>query len=86
MCLCDIDSDYWVGHRGLYKLGILHRDVSLQNILLGKDDAPVGWRGVLIDLDMAVWHAFLANVGEQAAITQADYRTVSVNWSSHIVG
>lgn len=33
---------------------VLHRDVSQNNILLGRDGAPVGQRGVLVDFDMAV--------------------------------
>ncbi|KAJ3525599.1 hypothetical protein NMY22_g10504 [Coprinellus aureogranulatus] len=33
---------------------VLHRDVSMQNILLGKPDAFPGTRGILIDFDMAV--------------------------------
>ena len=32
----------------------MHRDISIQNILFGLADAPEGYRGVLIDLDMAV--------------------------------
>ncbi|KAG2012023.1 other/FunK1 protein kinase [Coprinopsis cinerea AmutBmut pab1-1] len=44
------------GHLHSYKLGILHRDVSVHNILLGQAGSPMGWRGVLIDLDMAIWH------------------------------
>ncbi|TEB22641.1 hypothetical protein FA13DRAFT_1778651 [Coprinellus micaceus] len=34
-------------------IGILHRDVSAQNVLLGKEDALEGERGVLIDFDLA---------------------------------
>jgi len=34
--------------------GILIRDISCHNILLGVEGAPVGWRGVLIDFDMAI--------------------------------
>ncbi|KAF6760834.1 hypothetical protein DFP72DRAFT_959503 [Ephemerocybe angulata] len=41
------------GHWNLLKAGILHRDVSIDNILLGEPGAPVGRRGALIDLDMA---------------------------------
>jgi hypothetical protein len=37
----------------LQKIGILHRDISDKTILLGKAGAPVGWRGVLIDLSLA---------------------------------
>jgi hypothetical protein len=38
---------------GLHKIGILHRGISNKTILLGKADAPPGWRGVLIDLSLA---------------------------------
>ena len=38
---------------GLYKIGILHRDITNKTILLGKAGAPPGWRGVLIDLSLA---------------------------------
>lgn len=60
---------------GLQKLegdeyGILHRDISHNNILLGGDDAPEGYRGVLIDLDLA----FRATK-EQPKVT-ADYNIV----------
>ncbi|TEB22233.1 hypothetical protein FA13DRAFT_1778868 [Coprinellus micaceus] len=41
-------------------IGILHRDVSDQNVLLGKDDAPEGERGVLTDFDLA----FRATISE----------------------
>ena len=41
------------GHRNLYRKGILHRDISHNNVLLGKENAPVGDRGVLIDFDAA---------------------------------
>ncbi|KAF5333961.1 hypothetical protein D9611_014939 [Ephemerocybe angulata] len=43
------------GHRKLLLLKkVLHRDVSPRNILLGSTD-DIGERGILIDLDMAVW-------------------------------
>ncbi|KAF5341184.1 hypothetical protein D9611_006082 [Ephemerocybe angulata] len=42
------------GHWNLLKAGVMHRDVSMDNILLGQDDADIGHRGVLIDLDMAM--------------------------------
>ncbi|TFK69393.1 hypothetical protein BDN72DRAFT_840360 [Pluteus cervinus] len=42
-------------HRGLWWLGILHRDVSLNNILFGTNPNDVGNRGILIDLDLAIF-------------------------------
>ncbi|RXW12603.1 hypothetical protein EST38_g13250 [Candolleomyces aberdarensis] len=40
-------------HRKLLRKGILHGDVSIQNILTGSPKAEPGHRGVLIDLDIA---------------------------------
>ncbi|KAF5341214.1 hypothetical protein D9611_006102 [Ephemerocybe angulata] len=42
------------GHWNLLKAGIMHRDVSMDNILFGEVDVNDGPRGVLIDLDMAM--------------------------------
>ena len=38
----------------LFKKGILHRDVSPYNVLLGKPGAGPGYRGILIDFDIAI--------------------------------
>ncbi|KAF5316304.1 hypothetical protein D9619_006551 [Psilocybe cf. subviscida] len=46
--------DAVAGHRALWMRNILHRDVGNHNILIGKEDAQTGNRGVLIDLDMAI--------------------------------
>ncbi|KAF6760721.1 hypothetical protein DFP72DRAFT_881338 [Ephemerocybe angulata] len=50
--------DVIVAHRALLSK-------SIQNILLGPEDAPPGRRGVLIDLDMATWT--FKDVSEQRA-------------------
>ena len=42
---------YSATSRNLWQAGILHRDVS---VLIGKPDAKVGNRGVLIDWGMAI--------------------------------
>ncbi|TFK20273.1 hypothetical protein FA15DRAFT_600059 [Coprinopsis marcescibilis] len=42
-------------HKELFKAGVLHRDISKNNILLGRPNAEDGWRGVLIDMDMGLW-------------------------------
>ena len=39
-----------IGHESLYKAGILHRDISIGNILLREDESD----GFLIDLDLAM--------------------------------
>ncbi|KAJ2925060.1 hypothetical protein H1R20_g12036, partial [Candolleomyces eurysporus] len=44
--------DAIAGHRVLVTNGIFHRDICPENILLGFNDE--GWRGVLIDLGMAI--------------------------------
>ncbi|KAJ3507186.1 hypothetical protein NMY22_g17006 [Coprinellus aureogranulatus] len=47
--------DAIVGHMKLLsEAKILHRDINDKNVLLGKDNDPVGWRGVLIDLNVAI--------------------------------
>jgi len=42
-----------VGHESLHKeAGILHRDISLNNVLVNEDNST--WPGFLIDLDLAI--------------------------------
>ncbi|KAJ2912838.1 hypothetical protein MD484_g7575, partial [Candolleomyces efflorescens] len=50
--LCAL-RDAIAGHKELFKRGSLHRDVSIDNVVLGEPGAEVGDLGVLIDLDMA---------------------------------
>ncbi|KJA22611.1 hypothetical protein HYPSUDRAFT_125198, partial [Hypholoma sublateritium FD-334 SS-4] len=46
--------DALCGYQNLYKAGILHRDISVNDVLIGKPGAPAPNRGVIIDLDMAI--------------------------------
>ncbi|KAF6743727.1 hypothetical protein DFP72DRAFT_790608, partial [Ephemerocybe angulata] len=67
------------GHRGLLSKSILHRDVSLQNILMGVMGAAPGTRGILIDLDMAIWtHADLSVLRAERGIGTPRFQSVSV--------
>jgi hypothetical protein len=50
----------------------LHRDVALDNIMLGKPNAPEGYRGVLMGLDMAI-----LNKRNIEKYISADWKTVS---------
>ncbi|KAJ2926455.1 hypothetical protein H1R20_g10631, partial [Candolleomyces eurysporus] len=50
--LCAL-RDAIAGHRRLYLNDILHREVSIDNILLGKPGAGEGYRGMLMGLDLA---------------------------------
>jgi len=59
------------GHQNLWNKDILHRDVSINNILMGTSKARVGNRGLLIDLDMAVL------LSREGSLAGADFRTVS---------
>ena len=54
-----------VGHEYLTKIGILHRDISENNIVLGL--RPGHERGYLIDLDMAI----LQNAEERTQLLSA---------------
>ncbi|KAI5861527.1 hypothetical protein GGS23DRAFT_575496 [Durotheca rogersii] len=41
------------GHKALYEAGILHRDISLNNIMINNDRSDPSRLGFLIDLDLA---------------------------------
>ncbi|KAI0827237.1 hypothetical protein F5Y06DRAFT_236644 [Hypoxylon sp. FL0890] len=43
------------GHESLLrKAGILHRDISINNLMINEDDSNPSWPGFLIDLDLAI--------------------------------
>ncbi|KAI8963086.1 hypothetical protein F5Y11DRAFT_320816 [Daldinia sp. FL1419] len=42
------------GHKSLHEAGILHRDISINNLLINEDNNNPSWPGFLIDLDLAV--------------------------------
>ncbi|KAL2753391.1 hypothetical protein ACRALDRAFT_2139748 [Sodiomyces alcalophilus JCM 7366] len=41
------------GHESLYKAGILHRDISINNLMINEDSNNPSWPSFLIDLDLA---------------------------------
>ncbi|KAF9870758.1 hypothetical protein CkaCkLH20_11860 [Colletotrichum karsti] len=43
------------GHESLYKAGILHRDISINNLMINEDCGNPSWPAFLIDLDLAIW-------------------------------
>ncbi|EDR15368.1 uncharacterized protein LACBIDRAFT_321149 [Laccaria bicolor S238N-H82] len=47
--------DAIAGHQNLWNRKILHRDISINNILLGNEGAEPGNCGLLIDLDVGIW-------------------------------
>ncbi|KAJ2906934.1 hypothetical protein MKZ38_009797 [Zalerion maritima] len=42
------------GHESLRKAGILHRDISINNLMINEDDENPSWFSFLIDLDLAI--------------------------------
>jgi serine/threonine protein kinase len=61
--------DAVAGHQNLWTKGILHRDISVNNVLIGKPGAEVGNRGVVIDLDMAI------RLERTESLASVDFRT-----------
>ncbi|KAK0707014.1 hypothetical protein B0T26DRAFT_815209 [Lasiosphaeria miniovina] len=42
------------GHESLRKAGFLHRDISINNLMINEDDNSPSWHSFLIDLDLAI--------------------------------
>lgn len=42
------------GHEALLKVGVLHRDISKNNLVINEDEKNPSWGSFLIDLDMAI--------------------------------
>jgi len=42
------------GHESLHKAGFLHRDISINNLMINEDDNNPSWPSFLIDLDLAI--------------------------------
>ncbi|KAF8652270.1 hypothetical protein AX16_004486 [Volvariella volvacea WC 439] len=66
--LCAL-RDAIAGHKASWDVGVLHRDVSSNNILLGPEDAGPGDRGILIDFDLAI------STSRQDSLAAVDFRT-----------
>ncbi|KAG8664999.1 uncharacterized protein FPOAC1_012977 [Fusarium poae] len=42
------------GHESLHRAGFLHRDISVNNLMINEDDDNPSWPSFLIDLDLAI--------------------------------
>ena len=62
---------YPSGYHNLCKAGILHRDISVNNILIGKHGAPSQNRGVIIDMDISM------ELERTRSLYDIDFKTVS---------
>jgi serine/threonine protein kinase len=45
------------GHESLHKAGYLHRDISVNNLMINEDDDNPSWPAFLIDLDLGIKEA-----------------------------
>lgn len=64
-------------HRNLYsEAHVLHRDISVLNILLGDGDDTLD--GFLIDMDMAVFYKRPADISAQAKTGTRNYQSIAV--------
>ncbi|KAJ3501283.1 hypothetical protein NLJ89_g9409 [Agrocybe chaxingu] len=61
--------DAVAGHQNMWDINVIHRDISINNILIGEEDAEAGWRGSVIDMDMAVFRE------RMTTIAAMDFRT-----------
>ncbi|KAJ2914096.1 hypothetical protein MD484_g6317, partial [Candolleomyces efflorescens] len=74
--LCSL-RDAMEGHRQLLNKGVLHRDISIQNILKGRPGARPGHRAILIDLDMALRYTADSNEPTDWRIGHFLYQPIS---------
>ncbi|KAL7794353.1 serine/threonine-protein kinase Sgk2 [Trichoderma ceciliae] len=42
------------GHQSLYSAGFLHRDISINNLMINEDPKNPSWKSFIIDLDLAI--------------------------------
>ncbi|ORY58515.1 uncharacterized protein BCR38DRAFT_527535 [Pseudomassariella vexata] len=42
------------GHQSLHQAGLLHRDISINNIMINEDETNPSWPSFLIDMDLAI--------------------------------
>ncbi|KUI73409.1 Rhodopsin kinase [Cytospora mali] len=42
------------GHESLHNAGLLHRDISINNLMINEDEKNPSWTSFLIDLDLAI--------------------------------
>ncbi|KAF9051306.1 hypothetical protein BJ165DRAFT_1608155 [Panaeolus papilionaceus] len=71
--------DAIAGHQRIWDKDIIHRDISINNILLGLEGAPEGWRGVVIDLDLAI------KADRKESLCRVDWLTGTRMFQSYLV-
>ena len=59
-----------LGHKNLWDNNILHRDISVNNILLSLDPVKENNRGLIIDLDLAIL------INRTKSLAEIDFKTV----------
>ncbi|KAF8641986.1 hypothetical protein AX16_009759, partial [Volvariella volvacea WC 439] len=66
------------GHQNLLSKGILHRNISCDNILLGREHCTPGDRGILANLDRATWDYKPRNWDELWPVGSCPFQSIAV--------
>ncbi|KAF3934314.1 hypothetical protein ABW19_dt0207913 [Dactylella cylindrospora] len=71
------------GHESLYQAGFLHRDISINNLMINEDKNNPSWPSFLIDLDLAIKVQREAASGAQGKTGTRAFMAIGVLLGEH---